>query len=325
MADGKWIHDLTADMPLGEAARRALKVRLQVVRDHLPPAVEHAERDTEHVHQLRVGTRRAAAALHLFESRLPEKTAVTARKRLKRIRRAAAAARDWDVFRFETLARRDEATAAQQAGVNYLLGYAAARRDAAQVDLVARGRKEIRRFDLFAVETLSAVQVLDNDGATFDGLARPVLSQRLHELEESAGGDLKDYVHLHQVRIAGKRLRYAMELFAECFDSSFKDTLYPQIEAMQEILGRANDSHVAGEKLEAIREHGRTILGKAWKPLQSGVTALARFHRQRLTRERRTFLAWWEKWNKNGGPALRSVVEGGMIPGRVRGPDRYRA
>src|SRR5438874_1986213 len=44
MADGKWIPELTADTPLSEAARQALKVRLHVVRDHLPLAVEEGER-----------------------------------------------------------------------------------------------------------------------------------------------------------------------------------------------------------------------------------------------------------------------------------------
>jgi integrase/recombinase XerD len=63
MADGKWIPGLTAEMPVAEAARAVLAARFEVVRHCLPLAVEKPYEDVEHVHQLRVGTRRAGAAL----------------------------------------------------------------------------------------------------------------------------------------------------------------------------------------------------------------------------------------------------------------------
>src|SRR5207244_2148550 len=74
------------------------------------------------------------------------------------------------------------------------------------------------------------------------------LHARLIDWDHAASGDLKDYAHLHQVRIQGKRLRYAMEVFADCFAADFKEELYPQIEEMQEILGSANDSHVGAQR-----------------------------------------------------------------------------
>ncbi len=55
------------------------------------------------------------------------------------------------------------------------------------------------------------------------------------------------------MRIRGKHLRYSMEVFVSCFDESFEEKYYPDIEAMQEILGHANDCHVALERLGAIR------------------------------------------------------------------------
>lgn len=308
MADGKWIPELTADTPLSEAARHALHVRLDVVQRHLPLAVEEADRDPEHVHQLRVATRRAGAALRIFASCLAGKALKAARKRLRRIRRAAGEARDWDVFRFDLLDRVKEVPAAQQGGLHYLLGYAAGQRAAAQVHLVETGTREGRRFDALLAQTLDAIRPPDKNEETLGALARPLLGQLLDELEEKAAGDLSDYAHLHQVRIAGKRLRYAMELFAGCFDESFKEELYPQVEAMQEILGRANDSHVAAQRLEAILARSKAALGAAWKALRPGVAGLLRFHRLRLPRERRAFLTWWGNWSKAGGPALRALL-----------------
>jgi CHAD domain-containing protein len=66
MADGKWIEGLSPDMEVPHAARAVIVARFQVVRHCLPLAVEKSLEDTEYVHQLRVSTRRAAAALRVF-------------------------------------------------------------------------------------------------------------------------------------------------------------------------------------------------------------------------------------------------------------------
>jgi len=111
MAEGKWISDLKPEAPLAEAARHVLSVRLHVVTDYLPRAALEADRDIEFVHQLRVGTRRADAALRIFEMCLTSKAHRKARRRLKQLRRAAGAARDWDVFLTDLLAREGTADA----------------------------------------------------------------------------------------------------------------------------------------------------------------------------------------------------------------------
>ena len=98
MADGKWIEGLTPEMPVAEAATAVLAARLEVVRHYLPLAAEKPYDDPEYVHQLRVGTRRAGAALRVFADCLPRKHRRMARRRLREIRRAAGDARDWDVF-----------------------------------------------------------------------------------------------------------------------------------------------------------------------------------------------------------------------------------
>ena len=60
MADGKWIAGLTPGMPIADAAKAVLTARFAVVRHYLPLAAEKPQEDVEYVHQLRVGTRRAA-------------------------------------------------------------------------------------------------------------------------------------------------------------------------------------------------------------------------------------------------------------------------
>src|SRR5262249_4931159 len=129
-------------------------------------------------------------------------------------------------------------------------------------------------------------------------LARPMLTGLLQELNLAAAADLSDYGKLHQVRIAGKRLRYAMEVFVDCFAKPFRDEVYPAVEEMQEILGRANDSHVASGHLETVRKHASTSRPAEWKRYRPCIEALLRHHRQELTRERKQFLVWWKRWRE---------------------------
>src|SRR5438045_1262376 len=132
MADGKWITELTAHTPLADAARRVLTLRLDVVHEYLPLALEKWTEDTEYVHQLRVGTRRGGAALAIFEACLPTRVFRRARKRLRKIRRAAGEARDWDVFAQALQEREADAAAADRAGLDFLVGYSEGQRAAAQ-------------------------------------------------------------------------------------------------------------------------------------------------------------------------------------------------
>jgi CHAD domain-containing protein len=298
MADGKWIEGLEAETPLFQAARHVLAVRLGVVGQRLPEALYEADRDPEHVHQFRVGTRRADAALRIFADCLPRRVYRAARRRLRRLRRAAGAARDWDVFLAELHERRPHEARREQAGLDFLLGHARGRRAAAQEELLAAGAEEGNQFDTFVAETVADVRPADGNGSTLLALARPLLAGLVKDMAETAAGDLKDYARLHQVRIAGKRLRYAMEVFAGCFPPPFADTLYPLVEQMQEILGRANDSHVAGERLAALRDELRRCEPAGWKRWQAGVEALLRSHQRRLPQERRRFLHVWEHWHQ---------------------------
>jgi CHAD domain-containing protein len=306
MPDGKWIGDLKPETPLADAARQVLSVRFEVVQELLPRAALEADADVEYVHQLRVGTRRADAALRIFTSCLPAKVYRKGRRRLRIVRRAAGAARDWDVFLAELLRREQEAKVKERTGLEFLIGYALGQREAAHAELEAAYHAQAPEFEKFISRTLDAIQAPEDDQApvVLVDLARPMLFARLQDLERAALGDLSDYAQLHQVRIAGKRLRYAMEVFADCFDPTFRDTLYPRVEHLQEILGRANDSHVASVRLAALRDRLRRIGPTAWPRLQPGIEQLLRSHQRRLPLERKRFLKWWSDWHPTGAEAV---------------------
>lgn len=308
MSVGKWITDLTPSTAVPEAAHRVLSVRLEVVRDQLTFALKEPEKDAEYVHQLRVGTRRARAALDIFACCLTDKAFRTARKVLRRLRRAAGAARDWDVFLLELCEHMPVKNRRNSAAYDFLLGYAAGQRNAAQADLERAAPDHPFQFDRFMAELLHTVDKATPSEASLLELARPTLWDRLESLDQAAARDLEDYENLHQVRIAGKRLRYAMEVFADCFAAEFRDRHYLRVEEMQDILGAANDSHVAGQRLELLSDSLSATLATQWKRYKHGFDHLKKQHKQRLPRERARFLQWWEEWREVNRPALANLL-----------------
>ena len=299
---GKWIADLEGTTPVTDAARRVLTERLETVRDYLPLALCDGDGDSEPVHQLRVGTRRARAAVEIFACCLPPKVARRARKLLRNIRRVAGAASDWDVFLAALTEWRRGQSRKLQPGLDCVVGYIVAQREAAQVQLKEAGPDYPFAFDRFLAETVAAVHKPHDCKLRFlCNLASPRLAGLLNELTAAAKRDLDDYEHLHQVRILGKRLRYAMEIFADCFDSSFRNQFYTAVEDMQEILGNANDSYVASRRLGKLSARLQAVLPGQWKRLRAGLDGFLQYHQGRLPLERQRFQDWWGHWQQSGG------------------------
>ena len=128
----------------------------------------------------------------------------------------------------------------------------------AQPQLRGQGPFEMRRICRikrrrpFAIEALSdlahEVDAVQRRVEGQDGL--PITAQRdrmlpeFHVVEEffaAAAADLSNAAALHKMRIAGKRLRYAMELLAGAFDDAFRAELYPIYTEVQDQLGIIND------------------------------------------------------------------------------------
>src|SRR5438876_9393185 len=208
MAGGKWVKDLQAETPLAEAARRVLRTRLDAVKKCLDLVVKKDE-DPENVHQLRVSSRRTAAALDMFEDCLPSRIHSKAKKKLKKLRRAAGAARDWDVF-LQSFKSRTVPPKARH-GLDLVIGYALSQRQAAETQLDAAARDLSKKFGKLAKNVVASAHrpKKSKKSQTLADLAREALPPLARDLTKAAERDLTDPDNPHQVRIAGKRLRYA--------------------------------------------------------------------------------------------------------------------
>jgi CHAD domain-containing protein len=293
MADGKWITGLTPEMPADEAARVVLAVRLSAVRHHLPLAAESAAEDVEHVHQLRVATRRAAAAVWIFRDLLPKKAEREAKRALRAVRRTAGGARDWDVF-LARLATQPPGTDA----ADFLAGYALRERLAAQETLsrVAADRAPTVHELCTALPAAVRAPAGPEPRRTFGEHAAAVLGELFAEFSAEVEASPATPDELHQLRIVGKRLRYAVEVFAGCYGPPLRETLYPAVEELQETLGRVQDAAVAAARLGQVEAELRYLPATVADRLRPGVAALAADVRGRADADERAFREWVGRW-----------------------------
>jgi CHAD domain-containing protein len=310
MAGGKWIERLTPEMGVAEAATIVLAARFEVVRHYLPLAVDKPYDDPEYVHQLRVGTRRAAAALRAFDDCLPRKHWRSTRRALRAIRRATSEARDWDVFLLSLKASPALRSASSRPARDFLAGYALGERSVAQDRLAGAATKWGPAFleESVALPALSHAPRGDQPSGNLGELAATRLGVLLGHFTEAAAANPTDPGGLHQLRILGKRLRYSLEIFAACFPPVFRDSVYPMVEGLQEHLGGIRDAANAMERLTSLRDHARKSLPREWPRLNRGFEALLKSLCAKRAAARRAFQKWRREWVRLVGDLKFEIV-----------------
>jgi CHAD domain-containing protein len=299
----KWLAETTPDMPIAEVARIALKNRLLTVWHYLPLAATKPEEDVEYIHQLRVSTRRSGAALQIFRSLLPKKSLKWLSRELRRIRKAAGEARDLDVF-IERLSRQGQTSHTQ--ALEGVVGDLRIRRQRAQ-PLVLEVYEDLRLWKLELRIELLVERVRWRERSPepdFRTAAAEMLRPVIDEFHEARSADFADIEALHQLRICGKALRYAMELLAGAFHKSFRKRVYPTVGEMQDRLGMVNDHAVACERLGSwMREASDPGRIAVLKQLSDRECAA-------LETTAEEFRAWWTpQWAETFEAQLREAME----------------
>jgi hypothetical protein len=202
------------------------------------------------------------------------------------------------VFLATLTARMKRAPAGERPGFDFLLGYAHGQRIAAQNHLLGANENIAAAWGEFVRRALAALEPPTTLMQTLGDVAGFELPRLAGELADAAGRDLQPYEHLHRVRILGKRLRYAMEIFSSCYEAPFREVYYPAVEAMQDILGLANDSYEACQKLAGVRGYLEAARPRDWRRLRPGIEAVFQFHERRLPEQRRKFERWWVQWQR---------------------------
>jgi CHAD domain-containing protein len=226
-----------------------LRQRLETLIDAMPAAQAG---DVRSVHQARVATRRLRAALPVLRKSLDAHAIDRARTRVRRMTRALGPVRELDVslVHLDEFANRGVATARAINRVRQAITHERLAKRRAMLSEITPGKVERLRRELRHVG--SGPPVGGRPGAIKDAVRRVERrAQRLAKAIEDAGS-LYLPERLHAVRIAAKKLRYAMEIERELKRSRVTARIR-QLKMLQDRLGRLHDLHVLAEQARAVQ------------------------------------------------------------------------
>jgi CHAD domain-containing protein len=288
-----------------------LRSMLNAVIDQLPNALDPAQ--IEGIHDMRVATRRLRSALRDIELFIGKHPARPAAKGFRSLAASLGAVRDEDVFiaAFDDLLAECDNEHVRE-GIAKRIDAHRERRDAAffelKKDLSVDFQQELRhRFETSLEGLLEETRRLPP--TNISSIGRGVIAARLDELADLGTGihDPFDRKTLHEARIATKRLRYAIDLFAECWGEPVKP-FSKELARMQGFLGDAHDRDVWMDELFKLIK-SRTRSKAALNPeFDAAVWLISEFVKER-TRDYRDALRLWSDWRTAGfADSLRAAV-----------------
>jgi len=270
----------------------------------------------ECIHLARVAARRLRVAIKVFSPCFPTKPARRWRRQLRRLLRTLGDARDLDI----QIAQLDEFLASTddrrlQPGIERLGLRLRQQRDRRQDDLLAA----VKRFERSGTMDQMRQSLADLGPARIrrgaDVRSRTVFAegsrQMLAALQTLLGyrdclWNPRDVARHHAMRIAAKRLRYAMEAFAAAYPSKLK----PQIDAARHLQTAFGDLHDCDGWMEQLdtfireeQEHTEEYFGhtRPFARLRPGLEHLV--ERQRRRRDE-LFAEAGRTWSRLGDQAV---------------------
>lgn len=291
------------EMPLGILVARILQTQLQRAEKNRAGAAKC--RNPERIHDMRVALRRARTALKLFAPCAAEDDWRKVRKELARVAGYLGAVRDYDVglAAFDALCSdhqlpeedvrelREALCAVREEHVVALRKILEGKRTDEALAGLAAAARQARRCETRAAR-----------GSAREYLAAAVLSA-VKDVLASGDEDVTQLFaeHLHQLRIAFKRLRYTCEFAHPVFGKIF-DEFIEYCVKIQDCLGRHQDLASLCVHLEDL---ARRLRKK--KKAHAGVLltcgAVLERARAAMARERAAFAELWREF-----PAAAEIV-----------------
>jgi CHAD domain-containing protein len=240
---------VTADDHVAEAGRKVM--RFHLARMMAREAGVRAGHDLEDVHAMRVATRRQRAAWRVFGAAFRPGRTRRYRTGLRDVAARLGAVRDLDVLLEAADAYRADLPVSEQRAMEPLLADWRTHRDDARVLLVRElDSDDYRRWlddyrDFVRTEGAAVLPV----GATQPHRIRDTAASRVWTAYEQVRGyesvlRWADVETLHELRIAGKWLRYTLEFVREALGDD-SAPLIAKVTALQDHLGLLNDADVA--------------------------------------------------------------------------------
>jgi CHAD domain-containing protein len=303
-----------------------VEAAVAVMRLHYAKMLAHqkgtrAGDDPEELHDMRVATRRLRMAVRLFTDHLDADTMRPVLKGLRRTGRTLGAVRDLDVFREKTIRYVEGLPRSRRSELRPLLDAWQVEYDARRAEMVAylEGRRYGRFVEYFGALLAGPPDALAAAGEGQGAKASQVLPALLHRdladvlaagsLVDGAGTPLKRF---HELRIAGKALRYTLEFFEMPLGRGAR----PLIEAtktLQDHLGDLQDAVVSCGIVRDVLTWGTWAREAAEPPRHTDIVlapGLCRYLVARQNEMERLVVTFPEVW-----PAVAGEQFGGRLAG----------
>jgi CHAD domain-containing protein len=318
MAKAKEVVGLDCEASVESGAILVLRERMEEVCQLRAAALDWS--DVEGVHDMRVASRRLRSSLRDFMPYLRQGKLRRANDYLKAIADALGDVRDEDVAIMALEELSKEAPEEVAAGVERLAAERAAHREGARAELqdaisegvLARLQGEFTFALEHATKTGRRKRNAKQDkaqagaSATFRQAGRDIIAAGFEEMQKLSTSLHQPHgeKRLHRMRIAAKRLRYAVELFAHCWG----EPLVPfaeEIAEMQGHLGELHDCDVWIATLGARLRHARSSKASSGgggpehensaQDRRAAAWLLSQFVKDR-TKHYRAALKRWHEW-----------------------------
>lgn len=266
--------------------------------------------DVDAVHDMRVASRRTRTALQLFAVCFPARKVKSWNKRLKRVTRRLGDARDTDVqIEFVQDFLKGVSDRKCRPGIRRLLLRLRQRRQDLQEEVVTALDRFETHQDVADMRACLLQQIAHGrlhqaepgGQATYQHAQREI-SCRLDEMlaQERYVQQPESIQQLHEMRIAAKHLRYAMEIFRPLYGDALDEAIDAAKEA-QRRLGEIHDCDVWVAFLPVFleQERQRTLeyFGREGpvRPLLAGIEHLRRDRQSRRDTEYASFVTFWQQ------------------------------
>jgi CHAD domain-containing protein len=305
MAKAKEIEGLDCHAKAEAGVRLVLLTRLGEMCELRSAALDWSSMDG--VHDMRVASRRLRSALRDFQPFLSEKLR---QRRLREVARALGSVRDEDVAIAALESLRAEAPEEAVAGLHEIIEERRVRRESArealkgaisETEISSLQEKLLLRFEQATRgRDDGSVNGNESGGQSFREMGREIILKSLEEFLKLGESLYRPFEvePLHQMRIAAKRLRYALELCSPCWGEQLH-TFASEVAKMQGALGDLHDSDVWIEDFgKRLARGGRPVAESAAAPDSARLAALwllEHFMKER-TRHYRHSLTRWREW-----------------------------
>jgi CHAD domain-containing protein len=333
MAKAKEIAGLNCEGSAAVGHRLVLCTRLEEVCHFRAAALDWS--DPIGVHDMRVATRRLRSAVRDFKPYLRQRKLADCTADLKRLAETLGQVRDQDVGINALEELQSEAQTDATAGIGLLINERRAAREAARAALIdALNEEKLNAFRAAfaeAIERATEARGSSEQGKNkrvaaadlnFSQAQREIILVRLQELRGLSACLSRPFKvkPLHRMRIAAKRLRYAIEMLAACRGHELA-ALAKEVSDLQTALGELHDCDVwlesCGRMLrdfERRRERpGAHLTHELEQKRSAAIWLMHKFAKARM-KHFGDALALWHEWETGGFFTRLEVSLGPTLP-----------